>query len=326
MAVYALADKPGVAGVAYVDIDAMASRAEILRMVDRVAKGDGRLPSPLTGTSGRVVRVSLGSSPKHARGAVVRWVPGGRRRSSLFRRKAPGALDGTLFAGHIITHHDGPEPNFWQSSSNRFYVKAHDETVALLLGKWMASRCGFKDQLPLWHALLSVADRVGDGACLRSRYRGTVFSDLSYWKAHNYPARSPRSERPDPSRDALLWSCKDLLKACPDLRICADKNTHVFEGLHHSTVEALATRNFTYADRINVTRVIQVPDNPHPAIEGTPAGPLPSNAHFIEYFGLDLTTDDARQAADRDWSWAAFKATFRHRARRRPTAQAPGGS
>ena len=37
---------------------------------------------------------------------------------------------------------------------------------------------------------------------------------------------------------------------------------------------------------------------------------LPSNAHFIEYFGLDLTTDDARQAADRDWSWAAFKATF----------------
>ena len=234
----------------------MASRAEILRMVDRVAKGDGRLPSPLTGTSGRVVRVSFGwYYPARARASF----PAGRR-SSLFRRKAPGALDGTLFAGHIITHHDGPEPNFWQSSSNRFYVKAHDETVAVLLGKWMASRCGFKDQLPLWHALLSVADRVGDGACLRSRYTGTVFSDLSYWKAHNYPARSPRSERPDSSRDALLRSCKDLLKACPDLRICADKSTHVFEGLHHSTVEALATRNFTYADRRNATRVIQVPD------------------------------------------------------------------
>ena len=30
LAVYALADKPGVAGVAYVDIDAMASRADAL--------------------------------------------------------------------------------------------------------------------------------------------------------------------------------------------------------------------------------------------------------------------------------------------------------
>ena len=68
MAVYALADKPGVAGVAYVDIDAMASRAEILRMVDRVAKGDGRLPSPLTGTSGAVSGIGQRCTISHFAG------------------------------------------------------------------------------------------------------------------------------------------------------------------------------------------------------------------------------------------------------------------
>ncbi|KAH8057525.1 tRNA (adenine-N6-)-methyltransferase [Aureococcus anophagefferens] len=80
LAVYAMSDRPGVTGVAYVDLDAMAHREDILKLLD----GDR---TPLHGDHGAETFL--------------------------------GVMLGT-------THPKGFRMPFWQTSSNRFYVKARD--------------------------------------------------------------------------------------------------------------------------------------------------------------------------------------------------------
>ena len=265
LAVYAMSDRPGVTGVAYVDLDAMAHREDILKLLD----GDH---TPLHGDHGAETFL--------------------------------GVMLGT-------THPKGFRMPFWQTSSNRFYVKARDPHAAKLLGLWMAHRCGFKDQLPLWHVLLAVAEEGSGGSCLRAHYHGKIFESMTYVAAHSYPKgfSAPRGYRED--ADALLTTCDELVAKCPKLRLCAHEDV-VFSHLHHRTVQGAAPpRTFAYFGSHNISHVIAVPDSlydPFKLPDGSlaPRGAMRNNREFVEYFGLDLTTAAARADADRGWSLASL--------------------
>ena len=266
LAVYAMSDRPGVTGVAYVDLDAMAHREDILKLADETGHGPLR--------TGHGAETFLGT------------------------------MLGT-------NHPKGFRMPFWQTSSNRFYVKARDPHAAKLLGLWMAHRCGFKDQLPLWHVLLAVAEEGSGGSCLRAHYHGKIFESMTYWAAHSYPKQlaAPKGYRED--ADALLTTCDELVAKCPKLRLCAHEDV-VFAHLHHRTVEANSPpRKFAYFGAHNISHVIDLPDSlyyPFTLPDGSlvPRGAMRNNREFVEYFGLDLITAAARADADRGWSLASL--------------------
>ena len=268
LAVYAMSDRPGVTGVAYVDLDAMAHREDILKLADETGHGPLR--------TGHGAETFLGT------------------------------MLGT-------NHPKGFRMPFWQTSSNRFYVKARDPHAAKLLGLWMAHRCGFKDQLPLWHVLLAVAEEGSGGSCLRAHYHGKIFESMTYWAAHSYPKQlaAPKGYRED--ADALLTTCDELVAKCPKLRLCAGEDV-VFAHLHHRTVEANSPpRKFAYFGAHNISHVIDLPDSlyyPFTLPDGSlvPRGAMRNNREFVEYFGLDLITAAARADADRGWSLASLRA------------------
>ncbi|KAH8095683.1 tRNA (adenine-N6-)-methyltransferase [Aureococcus anophagefferens] len=248
--------------------------------------------------------------------ATWTWTPWriGRHPEALGRR--PHALHGDhgaeTFLGVMLgtTHPKGFRMPFWQTSSNRFYVKARDPYAAKLLGLWMAHRCGFKDQLPLWHVLLAVAEEGSGGSCLRAHYHGKIFESMTYVAAHSYPKgfSAPRGYRED--ADALLTTCDELVAKCPKLRLCADDV--VFSHLHHRTVQGAAPpRKFAYFDSHNISHVIAVPDSlydPFKLPDGSlaPRGAMRNNRNSSVLAGPD--TAAARADADRGWSLASLRA------------------
>ncbi|KAH8072082.1 tRNA (adenine-N6-)-methyltransferase [Aureococcus anophagefferens] len=144
--------------------------------------------------------------------------------------------------------------SFWRTKSMKFYVRAGDAVAFEILGRWVESRCGFKDQLPLWHALLGVADAR---RCLRVPYDGALYASFDYREALTYPARTRAADRPAPAEDAYLTTCADIAAKCPDLRIC-DSTARLLHGFYHQSVESTNTRSFAYATRKGKAKVLEV--------------------------------------------------------------------
>ena len=256
LAAYAQAERPGVTGVCYVDIDAMVTRRQL----------DWRL--------GWTKRDYVA------------------RRAHVFR---PNEMNATALSWWSLDR-----DSFWRTKSMKFYVRAGDAVAFEILGRWVESRCGFKDQLPLWHALLGVADARG---CLRVPYDGALYASFDYREALTYPARTPEADRPAPAEDAYLTTCADIAAKCPDLRIC-DSTARLLHGFYHQSVESTNTRSFAYATRKGKAKVLEVANSLRDfrdlkgcrSVYECPdyVRGIKHNADFVDYFALDMVPDSAR--------------------------------
>ena len=271
VAAYALLDRPGVTGVAYVDMDAMAPRPAIDAAARRAA--------PL---------------------AVFSPVPGGRRRLRWSDAAWTKWLD-ALKRGAPEPSFRQPRPawwsrsaggGFWQTKSMRFYVDAREELSFEILGRWLGNRCGFKDQLALWHSLLQVAasrdclraPRDADGAPTAKRpYEDEIFR-LDYAAARGYPNRTAPALRPGEHEDPLLTTCAEVKRRCPALDVCDDGTADLLGDFGHRTVAGDRTRAFSLVDDFGRRWSFAVPDSER--VE-PPYARLGSNGDFVRYFGLD---------------------------------------
>ena len=301
IATYALLDRPGIAGVAYVDMDAMAPRPAILaaarrppaapvdafvavdprddkakRLEKRAARWQAATPAVVAPDDAPNISwwsniPDDGRAPPPAKTKKAKWW----RITVSPLKSSPKAEEEARRRPRA----------FWQTKSMRYFVRAGDDVSYKILGRWMEHRCGFKDQLPLWHALLTVA---GEAGCLdykpSPRHPG-VFG-LDYSAARGYPDRTPRRQRPAPRDDPLLVTCADLEAKCPHLRIC-DQGTSLLEAFSHKTVATDRTREFDYVDDLGRHKSFAVPDNEAEAEDGATAT-LSTNVAFVDYFGLDL--------------------------------------
>jgi len=283
-----------VRGVAYLDMDAMADRDQIRRAADWG-------PAATTQTARA-------------------WV-----RARVFSRKAGEKLS---FWSRVGKHQE----NWWQTTSARFYARAGDARASRVLGRWIASRCGFKDQLALWHALLEEASAAG---CLRAPYAGDVLEGMSYWEARRYPKRG-RKHRAD--ADPLLGRCAAVQARCPALGIC-DERVKMLDGLFtHATVGADDVRRFAFLDREGHRHSLVAPDyvpkllaaKHNASYARVYAESAMPEALYIQYFGLDLF-EPARfiakpEPAPRKRAARGFLAWLRHLVHCRPlTTDRPKG-
>ena len=174
-----------------------------------------------------------------------------------------------------------------------------------MLGSWIASRCGYKDQLALWHALLKMASA---DSCLRGSYQGEVLTNMTYWDAKTYPTHLTIAPS---KRDPLLGTCAEMRGRCPKLKLC-DADTKLLDGLltHGTVTEATSVRTFPYVDKRGKFFDLEVPDaipsmlhNKKFEAMGAAYAKLPKRAAegwYLKYFGLDLFDEVVRsQVIDR---------------------------
>ena len=260
VAAYALLERPRLTGVCYVDIDAMISRKFI------------------------VARAALAGVDDAKRTNVFRDGERGAAVTSSWWSLGPRPLDRPM----------------WRTKSLRFYVKARDPVAFKLLGLWIFHRCGFKDQLPLWHTLLSVAD---EKKCLRGNYDGRLYSTLSYRQAFSYPGKVAAASRPPHDEDPLLTSCREVRDRCPDLAIC-DDDVRLLYDFYHASVPTDRERTFEYDDDAGKRRALAIPNSlfDYREVDGCRRvadcedevfHTLRTNADFVDYFGLDLAHEAA---------------------------------
>lgn len=119
---------------------------------------------------------------------------------------------------------------FWRVKSSSFYVR-DSRTARMLLSTWMTSRCGFKDQFSLWHAILQVADAH---SCLS--YRGEIMN-TTYKHAGD--------------EKGLLhfnMSCAERELRCPAFRFCSTQHTDFGSSSYttHKSIRSFSLRALDY--------------------------------------------------------------------------------
>ena len=163
-----------------------------------------------------------------------------------------GTLDLSFFSNA------GSSAPFWNVKGCAFYARRSPLASAVLDG-WIEERCGFKDQYPLWHTLLTAA---ADAGCLS--YDGEIYGMLSHDAMKRGAELHPH----------LALSAANLGRACAAFRFAPTR----FERPAHRSVPGDALARFPYeGGEFNVSNLL----------EGTPdAGRL------LAFLGLgDLDPD-----------------------------------
>jgi len=145
---------------------------------------------------------------------------------SAFRRPEDGD-HGARALDYVAFTNAGARHPFWNVKGCAFY--ARDAPLARrLLDRWLDDRCGFKDQYPLWHAILTEAAAAG---CLR--YAGEIYTMRSYDAMKRGATWHP----------ALALASGELPKACPGFRFRPRR----FEEPLHRSVGPGQVLTFRYA-------------------------------------------------------------------------------
>ena len=82
------------------------------------------------------------------------------------------------YADRSVVFAEGDAVRRWRVIGDIFFAR-NDAWAKRFLALWLSHRCGFKDQYPLWHAVLSSAEEAG---CLA--YGGEIYAQ-EYWAARD---------------------------------------------------------------------------------------------------------------------------------------------
>lgn len=125
---------------------------------------------------------------------------------------------------------------FWHVKSYIFYLRGRTTLAEKFLTAWLESRCGFKDQYSLWHAILTVAK---EAKCID--YHGEVYRNFTYrgLALHTHFALEPYPN--------LRLTCDDRALDCPSFRFCKPDYDLGHKGeFHHTPIPSKKTRFFRY--------------------------------------------------------------------------------
>ena len=117
------------------------------------------------------------------------------------------ALSRRFGSSASVVFADGPSRRLWRVKSDIFFLR-NDDFGARFMTLWLSHRCGYKDQYPLWHLILTEAQRAG---CLQNPYADEIYQ-TSYWKARDldldFPNKSSKSHtNPGSARESKLEEC-----------------------------------------------------------------------------------------------------------------------
>lgn len=158
---------------------------------------------------------------------------------------------------------------FWRVKSSSFYAR-DSRTARSLLSTWIASRCGFKDQFSLWHAILRVADA---SSCLS--YHGEVMNTT-------YKHAGDENLLPK-----FNISCAQREARCPSFRFCSTRHADFGNSSYtmHKSIRSFSLRVLDYRPTFQTS--VQRLHFASNTKKNT------THLEFLQLLGIDRTIDQA---------------------------------
>ena len=144
------------------------------------------------------------------------------------------------YPARSVVFAEGNEDRRWRVIGDLFFAR-EDAWAKAFLADWLSNRCGFKDQYPLWHVILSAARRAN---CLA--YGGEVY-ESDYWAARDLDLDldATRCEAlPLDNGNVVYGRGLNASAATPDSPACPVTHFAFAHKIKQRTAEAPCARGF----------------------------------------------------------------------------------